>query len=120
VVGGGYGGDSGDSGFSDDEISNALGLRSHGNEMLYALPSGQDCVVTQILTSSDEVKSAQEADAGAVDAAVANNPAGDAGVEFCGETGPTRTSASGQPKPTSARSRPSDLASTLPLDAESA
>jgi hypothetical protein len=42
--------------------------------------------VTRILTSSDEVKSAQD-EAGAVDAAVATNPAGDAGVEFSGFTG---------------------------------
>jgi hypothetical protein len=84
----GCGGDGDDSGFSDDEVSNALGLRFEGNDMLYALPSGKDCIVTQILTSSDEVKSAQDTAAGAVDAAVATNPAGDAGVEFGGETGP--------------------------------
>ena len=56
--------------------------------MLYAVPSGQDCVVTEFLNSSEEGKSAQDADAGAVDAAVATNSAGDAGVEFGGETGP--------------------------------
>jgi hypothetical protein len=32
-------------------------LRFEGNDTLYALPDGRDCIVVQILTSSDEVES---------------------------------------------------------------
>jgi hypothetical protein len=86
------GGDDG-GGLSEDEIeiANALGLRIETRRAkpiaiatkLYALPSGQDCIVTKVLRSSDEVKSAQD-EAGAIDSAVATNSAGDGGVEFGG------------------------------------
>jgi hypothetical protein len=83
LVAGGCGGDSGNSGFTNDDISTALGLRFDGPDMVYALPSGQECMVVKVLTESEEVKSAQ-ANAGAVDYAVATNADGDAGVEFSG------------------------------------
>ena len=45
LVAGGCGGDSGDSGFTNDDISTALGLRFDGPDMVYDLPSGQECMV---------------------------------------------------------------------------
>jgi hypothetical protein len=86
LVAGGCGGDSGDSGFTNDDVSTALGLRFDGPDMVYVLPSGQECTVINVLTESEEVISAQ-ANAEAVDYAVATNPSGDAGVEFAGSTG---------------------------------
>jgi hypothetical protein len=80
------GGCGGDSGFTNDDVSTALGLRSDGPDMVYDLPSGQECTVINVLTESEEVISAQ-ANAEAVDYAVATNPSGDAGVEFAGSTG---------------------------------
>ena len=81
LVAGGCGGDSGGSGFTNDDVSTALGLRSDGPDMVYDLPSGKECTVINVLTESEEVISAQ-ANAEAVDYAVATNPSGDAGVEF--------------------------------------
>lgn len=85
LVAGGCGGDSG-SGFTNDDVSTALGISSEANEMVYALPSGQECTVIKVLTESEEVYSAQS-NAAAVDYAVATNPSGDAGVEFGGSSG---------------------------------
>ena len=86
LVAGGCGADSGDSGLTNDDVSTALGLRSDGPDMVYDLPSGQECMVINVLTESEEVISA-EANAEAVDYAVATNPSGDAGVEFGASTG---------------------------------
>ena len=77
LLAGGCGG----SGFTNDDVSNALGISSDANEMVYTLPSGKECTVINVLTESEEVISAQ-ANAEAVDYAVATNPSGDAGVEF--------------------------------------
>ena len=80
------GGCGSDSGITNDDISTALGLRFDGPEMVYALPSGQECTVIKVMTESEEVISAQ-ANAEAVDYAVATNPSGDAGVEFAESSG---------------------------------
>ena len=81
LLAGGCGSDSGGSGFTNDDVSNALGISSDANEMVYTLPSGKECTVINVFTESEEVISAQ-ASAEAVDYAVATNPSGDAGVEF--------------------------------------
>jgi hypothetical protein len=78
----GCGSDGGDSGYTEDEIASALNLRFEGADNLYATPDG-DCIVTQVLTSSDEV---EEADTGELSEAVATTPEGDAGVTFGGFT----------------------------------
>lgn len=83
---GGCGGGDGDSGYSEDDVADALGLRFEGNDLLYELPSGNDCIVVNILTSEDKVEAAQD-EAGAIDSAVATNSSGDVGVEFGGYTG---------------------------------
>jgi len=87
VAGCGGGGDSGggaESGYTKDEIAGALGLHRKANhEVIYEMPSGKDCVVIRVLTSSDEVESAQS-EADRLPTALAVNSDGDAGVIFGG------------------------------------
>jgi hypothetical protein len=70
-----------------DEVSQALGLRHEGDDLIYALPTGEDCIVLHVLTSSDQVDSAQE-QSGELDSAVATNSEGSVGLEFGGPIGP--------------------------------
>lgn len=75
-----------DSGYTEDEVAQALDLQFEGNDNLYTLQDGRQCIVTQVLTSSDEVDQANET-SGDVDSAVATNSDGTAGVAFGGSTG---------------------------------
>jgi len=79
---GGCGGGGGGSYIAGD-ISKALGLRHEGSILLYALPSGKDCIVVRVLTSADQVKAAQNGTR-APRSAIATNSRGDIGVEFGG------------------------------------
>ena len=76
-----------ESGYTKDDIASALGFHpGHGeraHETLYERAPGKDCVVLQVLTTSDEVASAQSL-AGDVPTALAVNSNGDAGVIFAG------------------------------------
>jgi hypothetical protein len=87
VAGCGGGGDSGggaESGYTKDEIASALGLhRKDNHEVVYEMPSGKDCVVIRVLTSSGEVESAQK-EAGSLPTSLAVNSDGNAGVIFAG------------------------------------
>ena len=81
---GGDGGDGGDdSGYTRDDIARALGLHNKHHEVIYEMAPGRECVVIQMLTSSDEVESAQSV-SGDVPTALAVNASGDAGVIFAG------------------------------------
>ena len=84
VVGCG-GGD--ESGYTKDDIASALGFHpGHGeraHETLYERAPGKDCVVLQVLTSSDEVEAAQRV-APTLPTALAVSSNGDAGVIFSG------------------------------------
>jgi hypothetical protein len=75
------------SGFTEDDIASALGFHpGHGeraHETLYERALGKDCVVLQVLTSSDEVEAAQR-EAANIPTALAVNSNGDAGVIFSG------------------------------------
>jgi hypothetical protein len=71
------------SGYTRDDIAGALGLHNEQHEVIYEMASGKDCVVLQVLTSSDEVESAQSV-ADEVPTALAVNSDGDAGVIFAG------------------------------------
>jgi hypothetical protein len=75
-----------DSGFTEDDVGQALNLHYGGNDLLYEYQPGTDCIVTDVFTSSDEVDQARSA-AGGLDAAVATNSDGTAGVAFGGYTG---------------------------------
>ena len=79
------GGDSG--GYTESDIASALGFHpGHGeraHETLYERAPGKDCVVLQVLTSSDEVEAAQRV-APTLPTALAVNSNGDAGVIFAG------------------------------------
>ena len=81
IVAGCGGGD--DSGHTRDDIASALGLHNKHHEVIYEMAPGKDCVVIRVLTSSDEVESAQSV-AGDVPTALAVNSNGDAGVIFAG------------------------------------
>jgi hypothetical protein len=81
VVAGCGGGD--DSGYTEDAIASALGLHNKHHEVIYEMAPGTDCVVIRVLTSSDEVESAQRV-AGDVPTALAVSSNGDAGVIFAG------------------------------------
>jgi hypothetical protein len=70
-------------GYTRDDIASALGLHNKQHEVIYEMAPGKDCVVIQMLTSSDEVESAQSV-AGEVPTALAVNSNGDAGVIFAG------------------------------------
>ena len=86
VAGCGGGDDSGGgdaSGYTRDDVASALELHNEHHEVIYEMAPGKDCVVIQVLTSSDEVKSAQNV-AGDVPTALAVNASGDAGVIFAG------------------------------------
>ena len=85
VVAGCGSGDDGDGGdgYTQDDIAGALGLHNKHHEVIYEMAPGKDCVVIQVLTSSDEVESAQSV-AGEVPTALAVNPNGDVGVIFAG------------------------------------
>jgi L-asparaginase II len=84
VVGCG-GGDESD--YTENDIASALGFHpGHGeraHETLYERAPGKDCVVLQVLTSSDEVEAAQR-EAANLPTALAVNSNGDAGVIFSG------------------------------------
>ena len=73
--------------YTEDDIASALGFHpGHGeraHETLYERAPGKDCVVLQVLTSSDEVDAAQSVAAG-LPTALAVNSSGDAGVIFSG------------------------------------
>jgi hypothetical protein len=85
IVAGCGSGDDGDGGggYTRDDIASALGLHNKHHEVIYEMAPGKDCVVIQMLTSSDEVESAQSV-AGEVPTALAVNSNGDAGVIFAG------------------------------------
>ena len=83
LAGCGGGDDSGNSGNTQDEIASALGLHNQHHEVIYEMAPGKDCVVIQVLTTPDEVASAQSV-AGDVPTALAVNSNGDAGVIFAG------------------------------------
>ena len=72
-----------DGGYTRDEIAGALELHNEKHEVIYEMAPGKKCVVIQILTSSDQVESAQSV-AGDVPTALAANSSGDAGVIFAG------------------------------------
>ncbi len=76
-----------ESGYTENDIASALGFHpGHGeraHETLYERAPGKDCVVIRVLTTSDEVASAQSV-AGDVPTALAVNSNGDAGVIFGG------------------------------------
>lgn len=76
-----------ESGYTEDDIASALGFHpGHGeraHETLYERAPGKDCVVLQVLTSSDEVEAAQR-EAANLPTALAVNSNGDAGVIFSG------------------------------------
>jgi L-asparaginase II len=79
------GGDESD--YTENDIASALGFHpGHGeraHETLYERAPGKDCVVLQVLTSSDEVEAAQR-EAANLPTALAVNSNGDAGVIFSG------------------------------------
>ncbi len=81
IVAGCGGGD--DRGYTEDDIASALGLHNKHHEVIYEMAPGKDCVVIRMLTSSDEVESAQRV-AGDLPTALAVNSNGDAGVIFAG------------------------------------
>jgi hypothetical protein len=81
VVAGCGGGD--DSGYTRDDVANALGLHNEHHEVIYERAPGKDCVVLQVLTSSDEIEVAQS-DAPDLPTALAVNSTGDAAVMFAG------------------------------------
>jgi len=84
VVAGCGGGGGGDGGYTRDDIASALALHiKHHDEVIYEMAPGKDCVVIRVLTSSDEVESAQSV-AGDLPTALAVNSSGDAGVIFAG------------------------------------
>jgi len=70
-------------GYTRDDIASALGLHNEHHEVIYEMAPGKDCVVIQVLTSADEVESAQSV-ADEVPTALAVNPSGEAGVIFAG------------------------------------
>jgi L-asparaginase II len=76
-----------ESGYTENDIASALGFHpGHGeraHETLYERAPGKDCVVLQVLTSSDEVEAAQR-EAANLPTALAVNSNGDAGVIFSG------------------------------------
>src|SRR6187401_2223357 len=82
----GYGGGD-NSGYTEGDIASALGFHpGHGeraHETLYERAPGKDCVVLQVLTSSDEVEAAQRV-APTLPSALAVNSDGAAGVIFSG------------------------------------
>ena len=73
--------------YTEDDIASALGFHpGHGeraHETLYERAPGKDCVVLQVLTSSNEVEAAQR-EAANLPTALAVNSNGDAGVIFSG------------------------------------
>jgi hypothetical protein len=79
----GCGGGDDSSGYTRDDIASVLGLHNKQHEVIYEMAPGKNCVVIQVLTSSDEVESAQRV-AGDVPTALAVNSNGDAGVIFAG------------------------------------
>ena len=84
LVAGCGGGGGGDGGYTRDDIANALELHiKHQDEVTYEMAPGKDCVVVRVLTSSDEVESAQSV-AGDVPTSLAVNSDGNAGVIFDG------------------------------------
>ena len=86
IVAGCGGGDSGggdDSGYTKDEIASALGFHREHHETMYEMAPGKDCVVLQVLTSPEEIESAQSV-ADSVPTALAVNSNGDAAVMFAG------------------------------------
>lgn len=72
-----------DSGYTKDDIASALGLYRENHETFYERAPGKDCVVSQVLTSSDQVEAAQSV-APDLPTALAVSPNGDAGVIFEG------------------------------------
>jgi hypothetical protein len=74
-------------GYTENDIASALGFHpGHGeraHETLYERAPGKDCVVLRVLTTSDEVASAQSV-AADLPTALAVNSNGDAGVIFAG------------------------------------
>ena len=82
IVAGCGGGD--DTGYTKDDIATALGLfRDETHETIYERAPGKDCVVIQVLTSSDQVEAAQRVAAN-LPTALAVSSNGDAGVIFAG------------------------------------
>jgi len=76
-----------ETGYTEDDIASGLGFHpGHGeraHETLYERAPGKDCVVLQVLTSSDEVEAAQRV-APSLPTALAVSSNGDAGVIFAG------------------------------------
>jgi hypothetical protein len=75
-------GSGGGSGYTEDEIAQHLGVYYEGADNLYDTPAGT-CIVTEVMTSEDEVESAEN---GELSEAVATTPDGTAGVAFGGLT----------------------------------
>ena len=104
VVAGCGSGDDGDGGdgYTQDDIASALGLHNKHHEVIYEMAPGKDCVVIQVLTSSDEVESAQSV-AGEVPTALAVNPTAMSALSSPALATSPRTSVLHQPSPTSTR-----------------
>ena len=99
--GGGDGGEGADA-YTKEDIAGALGFHRKAHETIYEMPPGKDCVVIRVLTTSDEVTSAQRV-ADNLPTALAVNSDGTAGVIFAGFGTSPRMSVLHRPSPTSIR-----------------
>ena len=69
--------------YTQDEIASALEFHRKHHETMYERAPGKDCVVIRVLTSPDEIESAQSV-AGDVPTALAVSDDGGAAVMFAG------------------------------------